>query len=94
MDLTEAALAGENRLIVSVDNSLEPNCRWYSGSGIFRPVQLLIREDPWIRDVEVKTLSIEPASINVQVTCSQKSQVRVAIYDGDRIGSRGPTRCD
>lgn len=48
VDLTEAALAGENRLIVSVDNSLEPNCRWYSGSGIFRPVQLLIREDPWI----------------------------------------------
>ena len=85
VDLTEAALAGENRLIVSVDNSLEPNCRWYSGSGIFRPVQLLIREDPWIRDVEVKTLSIEPARINVQVTCSQKSQVRVAIYDGDRL---------
>ena len=85
VDLTEAALAGENRLIVSVDNSLEPNCRWYSGSGIFRPVQLLIREDPWIRDVEVKTLSIEPARINVQVTCSQKSQVRIAIYDGDRL---------
>lgn len=85
VDLTEAALAGENRLIVSVDNSLEPNCRWYSGSGIFRPVQLLIREDPWIRDVEVKTLSIEPARINVQVTCSQKSQVRVAIYDGDKL---------
>ena len=85
VDLTEAALAGENRLIISVDNSLEPNCRWYSGSGIFRPVQLLIREDPWIRDVEVKTLSIEPARINVQVTCSQKSQVRVAIYDGDRL---------
>lgn len=85
VDLTEAALAGENRLIVFVDNSLEPNCRWYSGSGIFRPVQLLIREDPWIRDVEVKTLSIEPARINVQVTCSQKSQVRVAIYDGDRL---------
>lgn len=85
VDLTEAALAGENRLIVSLDNSLEPNCRWYSGSGIFRPVQLLIREDPWIRDVEVKTLSIEPARINVQVTCSQKSQVRVAIYDGDRL---------
>lgn len=85
VDLTEAALAGENRLIVSVDNSLEPNCRWYSGSGIFRPVQLLIREDPWIRDVEVKTLFIEPARINVQVTCSQKSQVRVAIYDGDKL---------
>lgn len=89
VDLTEAALAGENRLIVSVDNYLEPNCRWYSGSGIFRPVQLLIREEPWIRDVEVKTLSIEPARINVQVTCSQKSQVRVAIYDGDRLVAEG-----
>ena len=33
--------AGENTLRVVVDNSAQPNCRWYSGSGIIRPVWLV-----------------------------------------------------
>jgi len=32
---------GDNVIAVRVDNSLQPNCRWYSGSGIFRHVYLL-----------------------------------------------------
>ena len=32
--------AGENLLRVEVDNAAQPNCRWYSGSGIIRPVWL------------------------------------------------------
>ena len=30
----------ENEVIVKVDNSEQPNCRWYSGSGIYRHVWL------------------------------------------------------
>ena len=38
-DITEAAdLGGINRLVVRVDNSDQPNTRWYSGSGIDRDV--------------------------------------------------------
>ena len=33
--------AGDNALRVEVDNSAQPNCRWYSGSGIIRPVWLV-----------------------------------------------------
>lgn len=31
---------GKNTIAVRVDNSLQPNCRWYSGSGIYRHVWL------------------------------------------------------
>ena len=34
-----------NQVAVRVDNSLQPNCRWYSGSGIYRHVWL-ITTDP------------------------------------------------
>lgn len=33
-----------NMLSVKVDNSLHLNCRWYSGSGIYRPVRLVVTD--------------------------------------------------
>ena len=33
---------GENMIAVKVDNSRQPNCRWYSGSGIYRHTWLLV----------------------------------------------------
>jgi beta-galactosidase len=39
-DLTPHLLA-ENVVAVKVDNSRQPNCRWYSGSGIYRHTWLL-----------------------------------------------------
>ena len=39
-DLTPFIKRGENILSVRVDNSLQPNSRWYSGSGIYRHVWL------------------------------------------------------
>jgi beta-galactosidase len=41
-DLTPHLKAGENIISVRVDNSLQPNTRWYSGSGIYRHVWLNI----------------------------------------------------
>ena len=32
---------GDNVIAVKVDNSRQPNCRWYSGSGIYRHTWLL-----------------------------------------------------
>lgn len=40
-DLRAHARPGVNQLAVRVDNSDLPNCRWYSGSGIYRHVWLL-----------------------------------------------------
>ena len=39
-DLSGHLIAGENTVAVTADNSLQPNCRWYTGSGIYRPVIL------------------------------------------------------
>jgi len=41
LDITAALLDGENELLVRVDNSHQPNSRWYSGSGITREVTLV-----------------------------------------------------
>lgn len=41
-DLTQYIKKGENVITVRVDNSLQPNTRWYSGSGIYRHVWLNI----------------------------------------------------
>jgi beta-galactosidase len=41
-DLTPYLVDGENILAVRVDNSNQPNSRWYSGSGIYRHVRLVI----------------------------------------------------
>src|SRR4030042_190777 len=41
-DLTPYIKKGENIIAVRVDNSVQPNSRWYSGSGLYRPVWLNI----------------------------------------------------
>ena len=33
---------GENTLTVTADNSQLPNSRWYTGSGIYRPVSVIV----------------------------------------------------
>ena len=66
IDISEFVTEGENLASVRVDNSLEPNSRWYSGSGIYRPVTLLVRDRDHIRSVHVETVSLDPAVIRVE----------------------------
>jgi beta-galactosidase len=40
-ELTPLLVSGENTIAVKVDNSAQPNSRWYSGSGIYRNVWLV-----------------------------------------------------
>lgn len=58
----------ENVLKVVADNSNLPNSRWYTGSGIYRPVQLLLANKTHIlyQGVKITTLSYAPARIRVQ----------------------------
>lgn len=57
LDATEAIHSGENPLEITVDNSLSPSDRWYSGCGIYRTVKLLETEAVFLdeRDVIVTT---------------------------------------
>ncbi|SDZ57569.1 Glycosyl hydrolases family 2 [Evansella caseinilytica] len=87
VDLSEEAKAGENKITVVVDNSLEPNSRWYSGSGIYRPVFLIMKEKNHITDVSIQTLSYDPAVIEV---VAQAEGAEVEILDGDKLVAKGP----
>lgn len=42
MDITDEIKAGDNELLMRVDNSVTPADRWYSGCGIYRDVALHI----------------------------------------------------
>ena len=75
-DLTEQLqLGGPNQLTVQVDNSQQPNCRWYSGSGIYRHVWLHVTEPVHVeRDsVAVRTLQLQPDHADVNVALSIKN---------------------
>lgn len=83
---------GENVLTVTVDNSRLPNSRWYTGSGIYRPVNLMIGGPTHIRyhGVRVTTLSCEPARIQVTVSTEAEhgisaQEVAVEILDGETV---------
>ena len=53
-----------------VDNSLQPNCRWYTGSGIYRHTWLVVRRAVHIATwgVVVRTPLIDLSSAQVEVT--------------------------
>lgn len=84
VDVTPYAAEGENEVTVDVDNSLEPNCRWYSGSGIYRSVWLEIKEKLHPTYLKISTKSYAPAVINVQTDGAE-----VTIYDGDKVIASG-----
>lgn len=89
VELSGAAVAGENTVSVRVDNSLEPNCRWYTGSGIYRPVQMLFRDRRHIESVHVETVGICPPQIKVTVRSTDESDAIVRVFDGEHLLAEG-----
>jgi hypothetical protein len=79
--LTKLVHAGENTVSVRVDNSQLPNSRWYSGSGIYRPVWLLTAEEDHIafEGVKVDTVSIDPAKIRVRTEIVGSGDIAIEI---------------
>ena len=69
VDITGKLHDGSNELKVVVDNSATPNSRWYSGSGIYRDVNLWVGGAAWVKPegIRVKTLTIDPAVVQVTV---------------------------
>lgn len=47
-DITPYVKAGSNDVAVKVDNSTQKNCRWYSGSGIYRHVWMVMTDPIYI----------------------------------------------
>ena len=89
--LDEALKYGEeNILLVTVDNSKLPNTRWYSGSGIYRPVYLLRGGKSHIKwqGVKITTLNHAPAKIKVE-TSHIEGEVQIEILSDGECVARG-----
>ncbi len=68
----------ENEVIVKVDNSEQPNCRWYSGSGIYRHVWFETMPELHIAEngvfVTTPEVSADKAKVQVEVMVQNESQ--------------------
>ena len=75
--------AGENELRVIARNADQPNSRWYSGAGIYRPVQLWTASGAHIalNGVKIRTLSLDPAVVEVRVKTTAPGTVRMMVDD-------------
>ena len=69
-NLTEFLHPGENRIRVSAANRDVPNSRWYTGTGIFRDVELLVQPPvylPWRSTVLTTAIADGTAYVNARV---------------------------
>ncbi len=69
VDITPYIIKGDNEIVVKVDNSRQKNCRWYSGSGIYRNVWLIETNSVRVADwgVNIHTMDLEAVLIEVDV---------------------------
>jgi beta-galactosidase len=91
-DLTPFVNKGENIIAVKVDNSLQPNSRWYSGSGIYRHVWLNITGPvhvaQWGTYITTPKVTTSSATISVRTTVENHNQgnkniiLRSVVKDG------------
>lgn len=87
VDLDAYLRAGENTVEVVARNADQPNSRWYSGSGIYRPVKLWTSTKAHIEmnGVKIRTVSIDPAVVEVSVKTSVPGAVKAEILDGGKV---------
>lgn len=73
--------AGDNELRVIARNADQPNSRWYSGAGLYRPVQLWTAGEKHIllNGVRIRTLSLNPAVVEIRVRTSAPGMVRLMV---------------
>lgn len=86
VDLDTYLHTGENTIEVIARNADQPNSRWYSGAGIYRPVKLWTSPKAHIElnGVRIRTVSIDPAVVEVRVSTSVPGTVKVQILDGKK----------
>ena len=70
---------GENEVVVKVDNSEQPNCRWYSGSGIYRHVWLITTPKHYIDEQSVYVTTPDIHTVKIRAEVVMEDSVRKPI---------------
>ena len=81
VELSAYLHAGENQLRVEAGNSEQPNSRWYSGSGLYRNVDLWIGGKACLLPgaVRIRTISHAPAVIAIETDVPEGYAVKTQI---------------
>ena len=79
-DATSAIIPGKKNVVaVRVDNSQQKNCRWYSGSGIYRHVWLIhtpkVHIENWGVAVHTPQVSASQATVQVKTMLNNETPV-------------------
>lgn len=88
VDATELIQFGrENIIRVEAVNSDQPNSRWYTGTGIYRPVWMyqLPKEHIELEGIRVTVLDYKEPKIRVEVSSCGNGTMTVEILDGSRV---------
>ena len=105
-DLTPYIKFGdENTITVKVDNSDQPNSRWYSGCGIYRNTWLRVLDPThvatWGTQVITDSVSDKAAIVTVKTTVESDEPkavptvtTKIVSNEGSTVAETGPTRID
>ncbi|MBQ5317832.1 MAG: DUF4982 domain-containing protein [Oscillospiraceae bacterium] len=84
-DVTKFVHKGENEIAVQVDYC-SPNSRWYSGSGIFRDVELVVTNDTYIDNVYVSAYADGKVMVNAEFIQGEEfppHRIVTSVYNAD-----------
>ena len=88
---------GDNTLEVIAHNADQPNSRWYSGAGIYRPVQLYLSAGKSYlppESIRVRTLGLDPVRLEITVRTVGEGNVQVELLDGNKVLHSGRAHSD
>ena len=93
-DVTDLLKEGTNTITVSIDNSLQKNCRWYTGSGIYRHVWLICTDElhfkHWGTFITTPQVSQQEATISVATEVTNDSKIpKDVTVEATLIDSKG-----
>ena len=99
-DMTPYIREGENVLAVKVDNSKQPDSRWYTGAGIYRHVWLITSSPVYVAQwgtfVTTPVVSEKEATVNVLTTIAndtpEKSNLSILLSVLDDSGKEVATQ--
>lgn len=91
-DVTEAVQPGQKNIIaVRADNSHQKNCRWYSGSGIYRHVWLITANRLHVANQGVFITTPSPSEAAVSVTVRNENPQPRNLTLSVKLGGLGST---